>query len=147
MRVLLVGNYESKNQQSMGRYADWLERTLRARGYQVTLARPQAFFSHLTSRPLLQKYLGYLDKFLIFPPRLRRLARGCDLVHVLDHSNSMYLRTVRELPSLITCHDLLAIRFARGDFAESSTDWTGKIYQRWILSGLRQGRCTRSYCS
>jgi len=124
----------------MLRYAVWLERTLKARGHQVTVTGPRAFFSRLAWSLGLKKYSGYLDKFLLFPSRLRRLARSHDLVHVLDHSNSMYLRTVRRKPNLITCHDVLAIRAARGEFPEAHTGWSGRLLQRWILSGLRGAR-------
>jgi glycosyltransferase involved in cell wall biosynthesis len=124
----------------MRRYALWLERNLKARGYKVTLLKPQPFFGKLTRHPGLIKYLGYLDRFLLFPPRLRRVAKSHDLVHVLDHSNSMYLQPVHWKPNLITCHDVLAIRAARGEFRETQTSWTGKLLQRWILSGLRTAR-------
>jgi glycosyltransferase involved in cell wall biosynthesis len=140
MRILLVANYEPDGQESMVRYAAWLERTLKARGHQVTVAKPRAFFSLLGWGSALKKYLGYLDKFLLFPPRLRRLARSHDLVHVLDHSNSMYLRAARGKPNLITCHDVLAIRAARGEFPQAHTGWLGRLLQRWILSGLRGAR-------
>jgi glycosyltransferase involved in cell wall biosynthesis len=140
MRILLVANYEPDGQESMLRYAAWLERTLKARGHQITLAEPRAFFSLLVRSPELKKYSGYLDKFLLFPSRLGRLVRSHDLVHVLDHSNSMYLRTVRRKPNLITCHDVLAIRAARGEFPEAHTGWSGRLLQRWILSGLRGAR-------
>jgi glycosyltransferase involved in cell wall biosynthesis len=140
MRILLVANYEPDGQQSMARYAAWLERILKARGYQVEVTAPRAFFSSLASGSGMKKYLGYLDKFLLFPPRLRRLARWYDLIHVLDHSNSMYLRTARSKPNLITCHDVLAIRAARGEFVEERIGWSGRLLQRWILSGLRGAR-------
>ncbi len=143
MRVLLVANYRPDAQgslSSMSRYADWLERTLKSRGHVVTVVLPKPFFSRLGWNPALRKYLGYLDKFVLFPPRLRRAARAHDLVHVLDHSNSMYLRTVRQKPNLITCHDVLAIRAARGEFPQSPTGWSGRLLQRWILSGLRGAR-------
>jgi glycosyltransferase involved in cell wall biosynthesis len=140
MRVLLVGNYEPDAQQSMARYAAWLERSLRARGHSVTTIRPTPFFSRLARHQGLSKYLGYLDKFLVFPSRLRSLARAHNLVHILDHSNSMYLGTLPKTPSLITCHDVLAIRAARGEFPQTRTGWSGRLLQRWILSGLRGAR-------
>jgi glycosyltransferase involved in cell wall biosynthesis len=140
MRILLVANYEPDGQESMLRYAAWLEHTLKARGHGVTVAAPRAFFSRLAGSPGFKKYLGYLDKFLLFPARLQRLAQSYDLVHVLDHSNSMYLRAVRHKPNLITCHDLLAIRAARGEFSQARTGWSGRLLQRWILSGLRGAR-------
>ena len=140
MRILLVGNYEPDGLKSMRCYTDWVERVLKSAGCQVTVIRAQPFFSRLARRRGLKKYLGYLDKFLLFPPRLRRAANQHDLVHVLDHSNSMYLRAVRGKPNLITCHDVLAIREARGDFPGSTMGWSGKLLQRWILSGLKGAR-------
>ena len=140
MRLLLVGNYEPDAQQSMQRYAVWMERVLAERGHRVTVVRPEPYFSRLTRHPGLGKYLGYLDKFVLFPRRLRRLAKEHDLVHVLDHSNSMYLRAVEATPNLITCHDVLAIRAARGDFPEFPTGWSGRRLQRWILAGLARAR-------
>ena len=124
----------------MQRYAIWLVHALSLRGHQVTLATPRPYFSHLAHSRGLKKYLGYLDKFLIFPPRLRWLARNFDLVHILDHSNSMYLGPVRRKPNLITCHDVLAIRAAQGEFPASPVGRTGRLLQRWILSGLRSAR-------
>ncbi len=138
MRILLVGNYVPDGSQSMQRYASWLERALTARGHQVTLVRPPVFFSRLARGRAIIKYTGYLDKFLFFPLRLRRLAPHYQLVHVLDHSNSMYLAPVRKRPNLITCHDLIAIRSARGEFPEAVTGWSGRVLQRWILSELRR---------
>jgi glycosyltransferase involved in cell wall biosynthesis len=142
MRVLLVGNYEPDKQQSMQRYAQWLLRSLRAKGCTVLLIRPVPFFSKLAMGPLRRaaviKYLGYLDKFLIFPKQLRAAARQFDLVHICDHSNSMYLRDTAGVPTAITCHDVLAIRSALGEFAAEHTGWTGRRLQAWILRGLRR---------
>jgi glycosyltransferase involved in cell wall biosynthesis len=140
MRVLLVANYQPDNQESMLRYAAWLERILKARGHQVSITAPWPFFSRIAPHPVIKKYLGYLDKFLLFPPQLRRLSRSYDLVHVLDHSNSMYLRTARYKPNLITCHDMLAIRAARGELAQVRVGWSGRLLQKWILFGLRRAR-------
>jgi glycosyltransferase involved in cell wall biosynthesis len=138
MRVLLVGDYPPEAQTSMQRYAAWLENELRNHGVQVHLVKPKIIFSRLCKQPLLAKYLGYIDKYLVFLPSLRSLARQYDMVHVLDHSNSMYLSVVGKVPSLITCHDLLAVRGARGEFPEYQTPWSGKLLQKWILSGLKK---------
>jgi glycosyltransferase involved in cell wall biosynthesis len=139
-RVLLVANFEPDGQQSMGRYAAWLERMLVRRGYSVTVTKPRPFFALLSRNASLSKYLGYIDKFILFPPKLRRLATKSDLVHIIDHSNSMYLSSIGTAPALITCHDLLAVRAARGEFPETRTGWSGRLLQRWILSGLKRAQ-------
>lgn len=140
MRILLISNYRPDAQQSMQRYADWLARSLASRGHQVSVIRPEPFFSRLTCGVrrlgVLAKYLGYIDKFVIFPFKLRTEARKHDLTHILDHSNSMYLAHLRGRRALITVHDLLAVRAGRGDFPEAHTGWSGRILQRWILRSL-----------
>ncbi|MBS1801931.1 MAG: glycosyltransferase family 4 protein [Acidobacteria bacterium] len=118
-------------------YAEWVKKMLESRGHVVTVIRPPAFFARLSSHTSVRKNLGYIDKFVLFPLRLVKVAKHYDLVHVLDHSNSMYLRLISSPHKLITCHDLLAIRAARGDFPQASTGWSGRLLQRWILSGLR----------
>jgi glycosyltransferase involved in cell wall biosynthesis len=140
MRVLLVGEYPPDAQQSMQRYGTWLKHTLEAHGNHVTLIKPKVIFSRLAKHPALSKYLGYIDKYLLFLPTLRGTAKRHELVHVLDHSNSMYLTAVHDVPKLITCHDLLAVRSAHGDFVAQRLRWPGKLLQRWILSGMRKAR-------
>lgn len=137
MRVLLVANFEPDAQNSMRLYADWVRKMAEERGHEVTMIRPKPVFARLSQHRGIRKNLGYIDKFVLFPPRLARVAKGFDLVHVLDHSNSMYLRLAAGTRRLITCHDLLAIRAARGEFSQVTTGWSGRLLQRWILSGLR----------
>jgi glycosyltransferase involved in cell wall biosynthesis len=141
MKVLLVSNYLHDRQESMLRFASALAEGLRAAGVEVQLVRPEPFFGRLKPGGHgFGKWLGYLDKFLLFPPRLRRLAATADLVHICDHSNAMYVKHVEGRPHVVTCNDMLAIRSARGEFPQNRTGWSGRILQRWILSGLRRAR-------
>lgn len=142
-RVLLVGNYAPDRQFSMQRFATLLHEGLAARGVAVTLIQPPVAAGRRFARPQGPgKWIGYVDKFLLFPPRLRRAVRqtaaGQTVVHICDHSNAMYVPWVRHLPHVVTCHDLLAVRSARSEFAETSTRWSGRILQAWIVRGLRQ---------
>jgi glycosyltransferase involved in cell wall biosynthesis len=142
MRVLLVANYEPDQQQSMQRYASWLLGELRSQAITAVLIRPVPLLGKLAIGPLrrgsVAKYLGYLDKYWIFPRQLQKAASSFDLVHVLDHSNSMYLKAVGSAPAVITCHDVLAIRAARGEFPQEHTGWMGRRLQTWILRGLKR---------
>lgn len=140
-RVLLVGNYAPDRQQSMLRFAEVMERGLRERGVPVTLVQPELrWLGTRDSRGGLGKWLGYGDKFLRFPNHLRVLARDHDVVHVLDHSNSAYCHTLRDRPHVLTCHDLLAVRSAHGEFAQNPTRWSGRRLQAMILTGVRAAR-------
>ncbi len=139
MKVLLVGNYAADKQESMSRFCQVLEKGLAERGIDVRVVQPEVVFSRFVSdHSPLRKWLGYIDKLLLFPHNLRRLVKWADVVHICDHSNAVYATTVSAKPTLVTCHDLLAIRSALGDYPENMTGWSGRIYQRMILRGLRK---------
>jgi glycosyltransferase involved in cell wall biosynthesis len=140
MRILLVGNYALDHQASMLRYAEMLRLEMTLRGHQVELIQPRAILGDLAVHPFLRKWLGYIDKYVFFPIELRSRAKGFDLVHVCDHSNSMYLAHVGDRPASITCHDLLAIKAARGHYSGQKRSLTGKMQQRWILKHLAGAR-------
>jgi len=138
MRILLVGNYALDNQASMLRYAEMLSQQMVERGHQVEIVQPRAAFGKLTAQPMLRKWLGYVDKYILFPATLRARTRGFDVVHVCDHSNAMYLAHTGGHPASITCHDLLAIGSAEGEFPQQKISFTGKLQQRWILQHLSE---------
>jgi glycosyltransferase involved in cell wall biosynthesis len=140
MRILLVGNYPLDHQTSMLRYAEMLSGQLGLRGHQVEIICPQPVVGGLVSRGALRKWLGYVDKYIFFPAKLRSRSQGFDVVHVCDHSNSMYLPHTGGRPASITCHDLLAIASAQGRFPEQRISATGKVQQRWILKNLAAAR-------
>jgi glycosyltransferase involved in cell wall biosynthesis len=145
MKIVLVSNYLPDEQASMLRYASMLDRELRMRGHQVTVISPPAvILRHFGRGTSLEKWLAYVDKYIFAPAYLRRYLRSrageIDLVHVCDHSNSMYLKLVGSVPSVITCHDLIAIAAAQGKYPGVSISRTGRMLQRWIASGLLQAR-------
>ena len=141
MKILLVGNYENLRQQSMQRFAEMLREGLTAAGHEVRLVCPPVWLGRLRRGDTgLAKWIGYLDRFVLYPPLLRRQIRWADVVHICDQANAVYVRYLRAKPHLVTCHDMLAIRAALGEIPESPTGWTGRLYQRWILRGLRQAQ-------
>ncbi len=138
--VLLIGNYPADHQQSMQRFAAMMLRGLTAAGIPAELIQPQPVLGRfrLAGR-FVAKWLGYLDKFVLFPRQLRRrLFAGVDLVHICDHSNAMYGAHVRAQPVVVSCHDLLAVRGALGEATDCPASATGEYLQRWIVAGLRK---------
>ena len=104
MRVLLVGNYAPDRQESMLRFAELMERELRARGHSATVLQPPVVLGKLKAGSGgAGKWFGYVDKFVLFPRRLRAAMRDCDAVHICDHSNAMY---VKELGGRGACGDV-----------------------------------------
>jgi len=162
LNVLLVGNYPNDQQPSMARFAALFARELPRYGINVELIAPHSFFGRLKpSATGLGKWLGYLDKFLVFPFILRRKLRQLAtagvgqgvrdprqitsqapplLVHICDHSSAVYAHCLQDVPHVVTCHDLLAIRSARGEIDAHKTAWTGRRYQSIILGGLNRSR-------
>jgi glycosyltransferase involved in cell wall biosynthesis len=141
VNIQLIGNYLGDRQQSMQRFADFLARGLGERGHHVRLTRPEPVFGRLCPGANgIGKWLGYIDKFLLFPRRLRRLAQTSPaqtIFHVCDHSNAMYGRCLGGGPSLLTCHDLLAVRGALGESATMCrSSPAGRVLQKCILARI-----------
>jgi len=136
--VLLIGNYPPDRQQSMQRFALMMLDGLTAAGIPAELIQPQPFFGRFQyAGRFVAKWLAYIDKFVLFPRRLRsRLKAAPALVHICDHSNAMYARQIQNVPVVSTCHDLLAVRGALGEQTDCPASFTGKLLQRWIVSGL-----------
>ncbi len=135
MRVLLVGNYEPDRQFSMLGFFDCLRAELPARGVTVGTAQPIARFGAKPGR--FQKWRGYIDKFVVFPGLLRRLAAGYDLVHVCDQGNAMYLAEGEGPRKYLTCHDVLPLRAARGQIEAWKVRASGQRLQEWIASSFQ----------
>lgn len=141
MKILLVANYKPDQQESMARYALWLATAIRSSGHEVDLIAASVHAGRAAPwMGRFGKWLGYIDKFLIFPWALKRRARVADVVHVLDHGNAMYVRYLRDRPHVVTCHDLLAVRCALGDVPGMQVGATGRLFQRLIRQGLENAR-------
>jgi glycosyltransferase involved in cell wall biosynthesis len=142
MRVLLVGNFAADGQYSMQGFVHALSAGLTARGVSVERIQATPLLSRHANNVHVGagKWLGYIDKYLLFPPKLRQAATRADLVHVCDQGNGIYMRYLENKPHLLTCHDLLAMRAAQGDATLWPVSGTGRIYQRLIWSGIRRAR-------
>ena len=142
LRVLLVGNYAPDRQESMKRFESLMKNGLAEAGHEVTAIRPPALLGRFVSGyGGAGKWLGYVDKYLLFPALLRAAARQAEIVHICDHSNAMYSRWIGRAPCIVTCHDLLAVRGALGEETDTRPSWTGRYLQRWIVRGMK--RATR----
>lgn len=138
-KILLIGNYLPDHQESMQRFAGALEEGLQAKGIPCELIRPAIVFGRYAKYfPRLAKFLGYLDKYLLFPLYLSYFTyfykfRG---VHICDHSNAMYRPWLNGHAALVNCHDLLAVQGAQGKFQHHEVGWSGRMLQAWILKHL-----------
>lgn len=125
----------------MPKYAKMLAGGMEKRGHEVEIWRPKAFFYKL---PLpYKKWLGYLDQFVVFPLKVRRKLKDLPaktLFVFSDHALGPWIPMVAKRPHVIHCHDFLAQRSGLGDFPENTLQLPGRIYQRWIRRGYKQGK-------
>jgi glycosyltransferase involved in cell wall biosynthesis len=144
MRIVLIGNYRPDKQESMIRFAHMLQSGFIREGFTAEIWWPNIYFGkgHQITNAGFGKWLGYIDKWLIFPLILRRRLKTKaynkkDIhFHICDHSNAPYLKSLPNTTS-ITCHDVLAIRGAMGHKeTHASASRFGKILQKWILRYL-----------
>jgi len=118
-----------------------------ARGLPVETWRPEPFFVRWVREYRyggFPKYLGYIDKFVLFPRAIRKRLRTSlagSVYHIVDHSNALYAPHLRKVPLVVTCHDLLQVRSALGEFPQNLLTRSGQKYQHWILDSLRNLRC------
>ena len=146
--VILISNYPIDSQYSMLGFAGLLEKELTRKGVAVSRIWPRPRLGSLKMGPAaLIKWLGYVDKFILFRLGMARRVNGWSpgksnrcrsIIHICDHSNAVYAFYLRRVPFIVTCHDLLAIRAAGNEFAEIRVSKTGKILQRLILAGLNR---------
>lgn len=137
-RIILISNYIPDRQFSMLQYANMLCSNLVNRGIDVVTVHPEV----MLGRYLYNKWIGYIDKIILFRLKLndvmnRVAGNGKDaLVHICDHSNSYYASMIQRYPTVITCHDLMAIRAADGEFGNNCPSVSGKLLQEFIKSQL-----------
>ena len=93
MKVLLIGNYVPDGQTSMLAFKRILERELPRNGCELRVLTPPRRVLRVPTSSRLWKWLGYVDKFVLFIPSMARHVRWADVVHVTDHSNGCLLYT------------------------------------------------------
>ncbi len=140
MKVLLIGNYAGDKQESMGRYANMVQKELIKKSIQVNLIYPPLLFGIFYRKTKVKKWVGYIDKYIVAPIYLFFISKfnsNYDIIHICDHSNAIYRKLFDPKKLVITCHDVLAIRGALGYVdAHCKATRAGVILQKWILNNL-----------
>lgn len=141
MKILLIGNYVNDQQVSINRFVGLMEKGLIKLGHEVIRIQPQPIIGQFKPSPTgVGKWLGYIDKLLLFPLELRKHLHWADVVCICDQGFSYYTRYLQRKPHLVICHDMFGIRSAMGEIPQNPTSWTGKRYQSIILNGLRRAQ-------
>jgi glycosyltransferase involved in cell wall biosynthesis len=146
MNLVLFTHPEFLASQSMPRFAQSLASAYRERGHAVCLRspRPRVRAAVGAVPPVLAKWAGYIDQYLLFPRQVRQQLKQdpANTLYVFcDQALGPWVPMVAHRPHVVHCHDLLALRCALGQFAhENRTGLTGRIYQRFIRRGFAQAR-------
>ena len=143
-QVLLLTNYREDEQRSMLRFGKLLTEGLASEAIRSAEIFPTACFSTLSPTASLKKWCGYVDKYLVFPRKLKKALRdpktSPDLFHVIDHSNAVYLNHMppdSKTKKLITCHDLIALRMSLNEFKQApEVSSSGRKLQKWIRASM-----------
>lgn len=136
MKVLLIANYEPDGQASMLAFRRVLERELPRLGCEVRVISPTMRLLRYFETSRWWKWPAYVDKFILFIPSIARPVRWADVVHVVDHSNSIYVPWVDSKPNVVTCHDVIAVQAAKGMIEGWNVGRFGRLLQRLISKGL-----------
>lgn len=141
MKLLIVGTYPLDEQYSLQGFANALLVGLRRHGIETRLLAPSIVLCQTkNAHSGVGKWLGHIDKLVLFPWRLRRAAQWADVVHLVDQGLAVYTRHLKNKPHLVTCNDLIAMRAARGDLPEWVMTGTSGIFQHLILKGLNHSQ-------
>src|SRR5437764_15300125 len=104
--VLLIGNYSLDRQHSMQRFGMMMLAGLTNAGIKAELIAPEPILGQFRDgRGFISKWLAYIDKYFLFPIRLRAKRKECpDVVHFSDHPNAVYTNQLKGLAIVVTCH-------------------------------------------
>lgn len=123
-------------------WANALLRELLQLGIDAKLIVPKPILGRIRpSSSGFGKWLGYCDRFLLFPHALRAAASKADIVHICDHGSAMYTLRLKGIPVIVTCHDMHAVLGALGKIPDCPVSPLGPLLQSWICRGLRRAAC------
>jgi len=143
MKIVLFTHPDFLNSQSMPRYANFLFEGLKNKGHEICIWKPKAFFYNLSKNKSIQKWLGYIDQYVVFPFVVREKLKTCsiDTIFVFaDQALGPWVPLVKNKPHVIHCHDFMALRSAKNKVPENKTGFTGKQYQKYIQNGFSTGK-------
>ncbi len=143
--LLITGTYAPDRLQSMQRYTDLVQSAVTPTfAGEVERLEPPVVLGGMRWLPeRVRKQLGYMDKYVIFPLRLRFHATfqawrgGETLIHVTDQGLGPLIPWLNGFRVIVTVHDLIAVRAAIGDIPGiPRAGWRG-AFQRYIFWALR----------
>lgn len=142
MKIVLFTHPSFLVYQSMPRFTQMIMGGMQQKGHEVSVWSPKAVFFKLAFRKtILEKWLGYLDQYIIFPieVKLRLLTTDQATLFVFsDNALGPWIPLVKNRCHVVHCHDFLAQQSAFSLLPENKTGISGKYYQKIIRWGYRK---------
>lgn len=144
--LLITGTYAPDRLQSMQRYTDLVQSAVTPTfASEVERLEPSVVLGGMNWMPeRVRKQLGYVDKYVLFPLRLRlhatfQAGRGVEvLIHVTDQGLGPLIPWLGGFRVIVTVHDLIAVRATIGDISSiPRAGWWRGGFQRFIFWALR----------
>ncbi|MEJ1236935.1 glycosyltransferase [Chryseolinea sp. T2] len=143
MQLIFLAHPEYLGNKSMIRFARLLAEGMARRGHQVETWTPKSKLAKLSTHPFIQKWLSYVDHYILFSGELKRRVRRqpADTLFVLtDQSLGLWVKPIASRAHVIHCHDFLALKSALGEIPENPINWSGRKYQTMIRKGFSRGK-------
>ncbi|MBZ9731291.1 glycosyltransferase [Salegentibacter sp. JZCK2] len=143
MNIVIFTHPAIRNFQSIGRYTKMLATGMKQRKHKVRIITSKNYFSRLPHPKSIDKWLAYLDQYLIFPLQFKRNKKSYSpktLFVFADQALGLWIPLIGNRPHIIHCHDFMAQRSALGQISNNKVGITGKLYQYFIRMGYRQGK-------
>lgn len=143
--LFITGTYAPDKLVSMDRYARLVGAAAVRYADRITTVVPSPLLSRLPLPSVMRRFLGHVDKHVIFPFLLRcRIcwsgqAKGA-VVHVTDQGMGTIVPWVRDFPLLVTVHDLIALRLALGEIGSAELARSSAWFQFWNARSLDHAR-------
>jgi len=141
MKIIFLIHHEKSLGYSMSRYVDFLSSGLQKKGHETEIWAPKLYLSKFQQSSFLNKWLRYIDQFLLFPIEFKTKSykvTPSTLFVLIDQALSIWMPLIKNKKHVVHCHDFIALKAAKGIIKENPTGWTGKMYQFLILAGLKK---------
>lgn len=142
MKLVLFTHPSFLAHQSMPRFAQMIMVGMKDKGHDTIAWSPKPLFFKLAfKKPMLEKWLGYLDQYVVFPFEVKLKLFSCskDTLFVFsDNALGPWIPLVKKRYHVVHCHDFLAQQSAFGLLPENKTGISGKYYQKFIRWGYRK---------
>ena len=112
MKIVLFTHPSFLGHKSMPRFAQMIMAGMEQKGHEVVVWSPKAvFFKFSLNKTILEKWLGYLDQFFVFPIEVKFRLFNCSketLFVFSDNALGPWVPLVSKRYHVVHCHDFLA---------------------------------------